>query len=350
MPRPALLGLCLLATVGLLVSACGGAASTQDARARPSAAPSPTPEVVVAPLTGERVEDVAAAARPVVAAKIENAAAARPQAGLDDADVVFEELTEGGITRFLALFQSRVPPLVGPIRSGRPEDAALLAAYRPVLFMSGARPDVLDRLRAAGVAFHEEDGQVLYRDRSRSSPHNVFAVGEDLFRTAAERVGGAEPVGWRFDPVQPGGAVTCPDPCEHDPGTAITIAMSHVSETTFTYDPAAGVYRRLQDGRPQLLTGAGAVAAANVVVLATEVTDGGCCDPAGNRLSETRTVGSGHAVVLRDGRRYEATWTKTRPEEHFTITGADGQAFAFKPGPTWVVLAPQAAVPASAPG
>ncbi|HEX2026636.1 MAG TPA: DUF3048 domain-containing protein [Nitriliruptorales bacterium] len=350
MPRRVLLVLGLLAAAALLVSACGGAPSTEDADARPSAAPTPTPDVVVAPLTGERVEDVAVASRPVVAAKIENAPAARPQAGLDDADVVFEELTEGGITRFVALFQSRVPPLVGPVRSGRPEDAALLAAYRPLLFMSGARPDVLDRLGAAGVAFHEEDGEVLYRDRSRRSPHNVFAVGEDLFRTAVERVGGASTVGWRFDPAQPDGAVVCGDPCEQDPGAAITVAMSHVSETTFTYDPAAGVYRRLQDGQPQVLTGAGAVGAANVVVLATEVTDGGCCDVAGNRLSETRTVGTGRAVVLRDGQRYEATWTKTGPSDHLAITGADGQSFAFKPGPTWIVLAPHAAVPATAPG
>lgn len=277
--------------------------------------------------------------------KVENSAQARPQAGLDSADIVFEEVTEGGVTRFLTLFQSRIPDEVGPIRSGRPEDARVLPAYRPLLFLSGARPDVLSMLREAGVPYREEDGQVLYRDSSRRSPHNVFARGEDLFDEAEDEVGPAEPVGWSFEEDIPTGSVPCLEPCEDDPGADIRVSMSSQSQTGFTYDEDAELYRREQNGTPQEVTGPGRIGAANVLVLATEIRQEGCCDPAGNPLFVTEIVSSGRALILRDGNLYEGRWAKASPDGHVQVLGTDGRAFPFKPGPTWVMFAPESGVP-----
>lgn len=310
-----------------------------------SPSPSPKPETATAPLTGEEVDDPDVTGRPVVAVKIENTAAARPQAGLDAADVVFEEITEGGVTRFLALFQSEIPDLVGPIRSGRPEDAQLLPAYDAMLFISGARPDVLSSLRVSGVDFREEDGRVLFRESSRRSPHNVFARGGDLFDVAEGEVPAAEPVGWRFDEEVPDGAAPCPDPCDEDPGHAIRVAMSSQSVTGFTYDDDAGVYRRDQGGTPQTVTGPGQVGAANVLVLVTGIRQEGCCDPAGNPLNVTEIIGNGRALILRDGNLYVGEWSKAAPDEHVKVFGPDGRPFPFRPGPTWGMFAPEGGVP-----
>lgn len=339
--RPTLAAVAALAS--LVAAACGGASEAAAPAPGPSrtatAAPSPTPVAVpttVAPLTGVPVDDPALASRPVVAVKVENSAAARPQAGLEQADIVFEEIVEGGITRFAAIFHSQVPDVVGPIRSGRPEDAAVMPAFRPMLYMSGLRAEVRGMLDAAGIEWIREDGVVMYRDRSRRSPHNVFAAGEDLVSFAESRgVPPADELPWVFSERPPAGGA---------PATSLTVAMSGASRTGWEWDAAAGVYRRLQDGAPQRVTGPGRVGAANVVVLGMAVGTKGCCDSAGNAYPHTEVSGAGRAVVLRDGKRWDGTWSKSSAREHVVLSVA-GRPFAFDPGPTWVLLAPASSLP-----
>ncbi|MGH3441688.1 MAG: DUF3048 domain-containing protein, partial [Nitriliruptorales bacterium] len=307
----------------------------------PTPSPTEPPVVGVAPLTGEPVTDEAVLARPVVAVKVENTAAARPQAGLDAADVVYEELVEGGVTRFMALFQSRVPERVGPIRSGRPEDALVVPAYEGMLFVSGARAEVVEKLNRSGTAWMSHDGKVMDRDPSRRAPHNLFATGEGLFGAAGARVDPATPTGWVFDPAPPPGSVDCPDGC----GRGITVPMSNASTTGFTFEPATGLYRRSQNGSPQTVTGPGRVGAANVVVLGVELRDGGCCDTAGSRYTDTVIVGSGAAIVLRDGRRYEGSWAKDSAGAHLRLLGDGDEPLVLKPGPTWILLTPASRLP-----
>ncbi len=295
----------------------------------------PTP-VGTAALTGMPVHDEEVLERPVVAAKIENTAAARPQAGLDTADIVFEELVEGGVTRFLALFQSEVPDSVGPIRSGRPEDAVVLPAYDPMLYFSGARAEVIAQIRSAGIDFLAEDGAVMRRDPGRSAPHNVFAAGEAMFSYAADRVGQARPGGFAFAEQAPAGGGT---------GAEVTVAMSPVSVTSFQFDGDAGLYRRFQNGSPQQVTGGGEVGADNVVVLGMRIGDGGCCDTSGSRYTATTVHGEGDAVVYRDGQRYEGRWSKSSPGGHFTLTTVGGDPMPLKPGRSWVLFAPTSALP-----
>ncbi|MFN2556250.1 MAG: DUF3048 domain-containing protein [Nitriliruptorales bacterium] len=319
----------------LLMTACGRGSTPPD---QPEVEQPP-----LAPLTGVPLADVTATGRPVVATKIDNLEAAGPQAGLEAADLVFEEVVEGGITRFLALFHSTVPVRVGPIRSARPEDAAILPAFEPIFFISGARPDVIRLLQDAGMAVREEDGRILRRDPGRRPPHNVFADGRDLFAAATGALPAAKPIDWTFDPLPPPNAVACPPPCAQPPGHALVVEMSPASRAFFRYE-ADGLYRRLRAGHgPETDREAGGVA--NVVVLAMQVRPAGCCDPAGNKLISTEVVGSGHALVLRDGQRYVASWSKPAPDHHFAITRPDGTPLPLKPGPTWLLLAPESAVP-----
>ncbi|MGH3826753.1 MAG: DUF3048 domain-containing protein, partial [Pseudonocardiaceae bacterium] len=159
--------------------------------------PSPPP---VSPFTGLPT-DLGA---PVLCVKIDNAAPARPQSGLAQADLVYVEPVEGGLSRLLAVYQSQDPSAVGPVRSARASDAQLLANFgRPALAFSGAAPAVgalVARAPVLDVSALARPGD-YYRDQRRPMPHNLYGDPNLLRR------GGAPPrdIGFRFGPTPPGG-------------------------------------------------------------------------------------------------------------------------------------------------
>lgn len=335
--RPALLGLAAL----LVLPACSAddpqpAAATPDPSPTASPTPSPTPGVV-APLTGVEVhDDPELLERPVLAVKIENTPAASPQAGLDAADVVFEENVEGGVTRFLALFHSHIPERAGPVRSARFVDTGVVRGFDAALVYSGARDEVDRALAAAGIELLTEGDPGFARDPGRSAPHNLFADLRQLVDLAAAAgVPPAEPTGWEWAGDAPSGG----------DGDEVEVAMSGAVRTQWRYDPAAGVYRRSQNGTATTVTGSGEIGAANVVVLASDVHTGGCCDSAGGAYVETDPVGEGRAVLLRDGRWYEGRWRKDAADAQYELTDPDGDPLVLAPGPTWIHLAPAAGLP-----
>ncbi|MTV25484.1 DUF3048 domain-containing protein [Nitriliruptoraceae bacterium ZYF776] len=343
-----------MVAIALLLGACSSdepeptpttpAASAPDA---PEATPEPEPEPTgIAPLTGASIPEELAeelATRPALIVKIENSGPARPQSGLDDADLVLEELVEGGITRFITIFHSRLPDRVGPVRSARPIDVEVGSGFgTPVFAYTGARAEVQTLLRGSPlVAIEEGQAPGFERATDRRSPHNVYLRPEDLLTAGLDR--GAEPVpdlDWVFDERPPRGEVTCePDDVDcDDPGAEVRVAMSTQSVAGFTYDADDEVYRRTQDGQPSTVTGDGVIGAANVVVLAARHYIGGCCDSAGSPYPETELLGGDRAVVLRDGRRYEARWDKPTVDAPLRIVDEDGEPFPMKPGPTWLLL------------
>jgi hypothetical protein len=303
-----------------------------------------------APLTGMPTDDDLAE-RPLLVVKIENSPAARPQAGLDVADVVYEELVEGGVTRFITLFHSEIPEVAGPVRSARPVDVELISGFgeAPALAYSGARDEVMSMLRASPLVLITEGEAGFFRSSDRQAPHNLYVQTADTLAEAAER--GATPpseeMSWRFTDEVPAGAESCPEDDSDcvDPGGAIAVAMSTTFRTDFTYDEEAGLYRREQNGAPAEVTGDGRIGAANVVVLATEHYVGGCCDTAGNPYAETSTIGEGRAVILRDGRWYEGRWSKEDDRAPLLLHTGDDEPFPLKPGPTWVLLPSEDRVP-----
>jgi hypothetical protein len=324
--------------------------------------PAADPFTERAPLTGVLVEDDVAAdlaARPLLIVKIENSPQARPQAGLDRADVVLEELVEGGMTRFISLFHADLPDDVGPVRSARPVDVALGSGFgQPVFAYSGARPAVQSLLRSSPLIALEEGAPGFHRVLDRRSPHDLFVRPAEAVAAGVAR--GAGPIvapGWAFSEDPPPGAVeaVCDDTAPQDdggtagsdclrPGDEIHVDMSTSSRTGFVYDEAAGVYRRDQGGQPSVVTGDGRIGAANVVVLATRHYTDGCCDSNGAPYAETAVVGEDVAIVLRDGQRYDARWRKTADAAPLELLGSDGEPFPLRPGPTWILLPSSAVV------
>ena len=292
-------------------------------------------------LTGEPIDEELLD-QPQLLVKIENSPQARPQAGLDDADIVYEEVVEGGVTRFVAIFHSQVPDVAGPIRSARPVTAQLMRGYGPSGFAySGARQEVENLLAHTPSIRITEGGAGFFRDHGRAAPHNLYVETQATLDGAIAR--GAEPftdVGWTFEEERKSredvpGRVRCPegDAACDDPGVAVDVRMSREFTSNWEYDADDRRYRRGQNGRTFRVTGEGQIGAANVVVLETRHYIGASGYP------ETDVVTEGaDAVVLRDGRRYDARWSKPTADDPIELFTVDGDPFPLAPGPTWVHL------------
>ncbi len=343
--RPVRRGAAALA-LALLITACGGDDGPIDGAApaapdAPAVAPPDQTDAVPddrprSPFTGLPT-DPDVLARPLLVVKIENSAPSRPQTGLDAADVVIEELVEFGITRFMVLFHGDLPESAGPVRSARPVDVELLSGLGASGFAySGARAEVEGLLAATPSVRVVEGVAGFFRDDARRAPHNLYVAPAEVLEVVERR--GARPlvdIGWVFDDVAPEGALTCPQtaPDCPDPGASVVIEMSSSFRTGWTYDATAGVYRRDQNGRPFLTVGPGEIGAANVVVLATRHYVGA----SGYDETDATTAGA-PAIVLRDGRRYEARWEKPTPGDLLRILTPDGEPFPLRPGSTWLHL------------
>lgn len=287
----------------------------------PSRTPTPTrPAQPVDPLTGTAVVD-----GPVLAVKVENTGAARPQVGLDVADIVFVQRVEGAQTRLVALYHTRFPSRLGPVRSARSTDAQLLPLFgRPGLVYSGANARVQARIDDASIV----PIQRTTRDRSRVAPHNVFV---DLAALAKgqRRVGDAKSIGWTFakESVQ---ARTAPEAGQ---------ATSRVGDDTFRFDHTDGRYTvrwnglTYQDGDSRRTSRTD-----NVVVMRVRDHADGNRDVAGAASVQSDTVGRGKVTVYRDGRRVEGTWARAAAGKPLTFTDAEGEPIALRPGQTWVTL------------
>ena len=341
----------VLVAAVLLAAACAPAGDTGSAPAGPTAppdggapgseagpdgAPPPVDGRPRSPFTG-LPQDPDVLARPALIVKVDNSPRARPQSGLEAADVVVEELVEGGITRFVALFHSALPEEAGPIRSARPVDIDLLGGFGASGFAySGARAEVQELLASVPSVLIGEGAPGFFRATGRDAPHNLYVRTAETLEAAAAR--GARPlrdIGWVFADEAPAGALTCAQGASGcaDPGASISIAMSPSFRTGWTYDERAGVYRRDQNGAPSDVTGGGRIGAANVVVLATRHYVG----ISGYDETDATTVGA-PALVLRDGRRYAATWAKPTAADPLLLLTPDGEPFPLRPGPTWVHL------------
>jgi hypothetical protein len=333
----AAVGVLALVAVAVVLLRGGGdepeeaAPPTEEAPATEEVTEEATEEGPTYPLTGlPMTEDPE---RPALIVKVSNSPEARPWTGLEEADVVYEELVEFGVTRFIAVLHSQLPEVLGPVRSARPVDAQIAAGYAmPGFAYSGGRDEVHALLRNAPIAvISEGTAPGFFRDNDGRyasdpvAPHNLFLRPEEAIEAVVER--GAEVFGdhgWVFDDEPPDG--------DDGPGTELEVAMSDSFTTGWTYDPDAERYRRSQNGRPSLVTGAGEIGAANVVVLEVRHYVGESGYP------ETDALGEGDALILRDGRRYLARWSKPAAADPFELRTADDEPFPLAPGPTWLLL------------
>ncbi|MFL5675047.1 MAG: DUF3048 domain-containing protein [Chloroflexota bacterium] len=301
----------------------------------PTPTPIPTPVLVAAPLTG-RMVTAAVAARHPIAVMIDDLRAARPQSGLSSASVVWQAPAEGGIPRYMAIFQDTIPTLVGPIRSSRLYYIAWAAEWRSVYFHAGGSPQALATLRTRGrgqyvyngEAFRYEGGKI-YRLPTRSSPHNLYAAGKDL-RSIGKSLGAKDKdytAAWQFAPDAP---------VESRPyGGTITVGYPY-NTITYKYDRKTNTYLRSVTGEAKETDAADKVRIApkNVVIMRMQfgpLNDG---HPGAPRL-EADVVGSGPAWIATNGRTIKGTWKKTgmtKPTKFYDKAGNEvtltvGQTF-----------------------
>jgi len=266
--------------------------------------------------------------------KIDNAPAARPQSGLNKADLVFECLVEGGLSRFMAVFQSQGTDLVGPIRSARPVDAALLRALHGGIFAySGAAQGEIAPVRAGSGAFllsNDLSPGPFFRLRSRRAPQNVYATTSDL-RAGALKLGASEPAPVPLFAYGPPASA-------HVASTAVSIVIGSQSSARWTYRD--GQWLREENGRPHLLADGAQVSASNIVALHVSVRGSGIRDARGNEDPFVVATGSGTVEFLRDGVLQRGTWKRPKLSAPYVFRSINGQPMTLRPGRTWVELIP----------
>lgn len=284
-----------------------------------------------APLTGQRVGADAVMSRPAVAAVVDNAdAALQGQAGLLAADVVVETVVEGGETRLLALFQSQSPGRVGPVRSARTQDVAILSAFDvPALATSGGNEGVQDVLDSAPlVDLGAPSNPDAYQQGNFADPHNLFTDTDRLWSIVAGQSSG--PPAQQFVYVGPnqepaGRAVT---------GLSLTLGARGID---WTWNAAAGWFERSQQGAPHLDPTSGTPLSAENVVVLVASTQPSFVD---ERSPEAQTVGTGIAYVFANGELLEGWWRRTGETAPFRLIDAVGDPLPLMPGRTWIEVAP----------
>jgi hypothetical protein len=282
---------------------------------------------VVSPFTGRPVPPD----QPVLAVKIDNVRDARPQTGLDRADIVYVEPVEGGLSRIMAIYSTELPSRVGPVRSARESDLELLAQFgRPGLAYSGANRTVLSAIRDAPVVDLSPDRvpTAYRRSPAQAAPHNLIADPHRLLR-AAKGISPAHDIGFRFG-LRPAGLGT---PQQR------TVIRYGAASTGFTWSAGRKRWDVSLDGRPARTVDGARLTAATVVVQYTEITASNLHDVLGNATPYTHTVGSGTALVLRDGQAVPARWSRPSAEGGTAFTTSSGATLPFAAGPVWVVYA-----------
>jgi hypothetical protein len=280
------------------------------------------------PFTGLPIDDPARANRPALVVKVNNASAARPQFGLNQADMVFEEIVEG-ITRFFTIFQSTDAPKIGSIRSARTSDLDLLAALsKPLFVWSGGNGYVENAVAKANVT-----------DIGKDHHDEIFTTGRVLrdyteFFVSTEAAYGLTPSGQGA----PAPIFTFAAPGTSLPNTAEDVgAVNLVLDSTkvdWTWDPTMHGWARVEDGTKHLAADGVQVAPANVVILFVDYRQ----SPADAHSPEAVTVGAGDAWVLMGGKLVRGTWSRDKATAAFTLNDVKGQPIALPPGHTWIEL------------
>ncbi|MGY4645466.1 DUF3048 domain-containing protein [Cellulomonas sp. URHB0016] len=337
----------LTSVVAVVLAACGSAASddptaappvTMAPQIEPAKAAPPTPVVPPRwPLTGQGATDVAV--RPALAVKIENSGEARPQTGLEQADVVWEEVVEGGITRFVAVFHSQVPAEIGPIRSVRPMDPAIAAPLHGLVAFSGGQPGFVDALAASGLQILSQDKGTdgFYRKQGVApAPHNVYGTPQTLWGLADGAHSAAPPA--QFTIARQADQATAT--LSGTPAGAVDVTMSGYSHPQWTWDAASGTWQRSEGAKPATARSGARLAATNVVTLSVRLVDSGTTDPAGNPVPETVLDGSGTGLVATGGKTLPVNWSKAAQDAPVVLTTAEGAPVSLAPGITWVELVP----------
>ena len=334
MPGSRWLALAFVAVLAVLAVGCTSDDPTvpsADATTTPSPTPTPEPKC---PLTGEDPATAALLERPAIAVKIENNSVAYPLSGLADAEIVYEELVEGGITRFLALFHCTDTDKAGPVRSSREIDPAVMKPITRILAAAGGNAIVRRTLAEAGLVLVDEDtpGGALGRiPRSDATfEHTLYANTKTV-----RKVGRVE-----FDKPPPEHVFAFGE-LEGKAKKARSVEMNFGGAATIEYRWNGKGWQRLDGGSPLPVEG-GEIVVANVLIeLHTINFSDTIVDVAGNpSIVFADERGKGKAILLRDGKAIKGTWSRRDEGEPAVFETRSGDEMVFAPGVTWVELLP----------
>jgi len=290
---------------------------------------------VEAPLTGELV-DPAVADKRVLAVVIENHPDARPQSGYNDADIVYETLAEGGITRTLALFQSKESKEIGPVRSARDYFIEWLSGFNGIFAHVGGSSTAIATINSAKIPDLNQfyNGSYYWRSNDRYAPHNVYTTTEKLYAAAKAR--GIATTG------APKAFLFKDDNLEKDRPAEQNIAVyfsGPLFQVTYKYDPKTNLYARAIAGVAAKDKNTGVqVSPKNVIVEYTSITP--YVNAAGEQAVRIGTT-SGKGVLFQDGKATEITWTKASRSDRTVYKDASGFEIKLNRGQTWIETVPQ---------
>ncbi len=300
-----------------------------------TAAPAAVP---TCPLTGLPAPGGTVPARPALGIKIGNYPDDRPSAGLNQADIVFEEPVEGAITRIVAVFQCQGAALVGDLRSARQPDSAILSQLSDPLFVHAGGITPVTALLASSPLMDKNlytgsNSSAIIQEAGRVAPYSTFVNTASL---------------WAFDP----GDTTPPAPIFHysttlpkgsvaGSGASVHIPFSSTSDVTWQWNASTGNYLRSYSGTPDKLLDGSQTAATNVVVMTVQTATGTWVenDLGGHEVLVTE-IGAGPLLVVRNGVTITGTWHRAGLTTPATLTAGNGSAITLQPGNTWVELAP----------
>ena len=293
--------------------------------------PKPIAIKYYSPLTGSLVDSEAATTQPVTGIMIENSPDARPQSGLKNSGVVFEAIAEGGITRFLVLYQAEKPQLIGPVRSLRLYDIDWLAAFNTSIGHVGGSAAALAEIRNGTYRDIDQffNSGYYWRSDDRYAPHNVYTSFEKLDALNAAK-GYTTSTFTGFTRVD-GKPSTTPTATNID----ITIS-SDLYNSSYIYDVTTNTYARSQAGAPHLDRESSQITPS--VVIAMRVDETTVLED-GYRESIS-TIGSGKATIFQNGIAIDATWQKTSKLSQITFTDIAGKDIPLVRGQTWIAAVP----------
>ncbi len=270
----------------------------------------------------------------ILVVKIDDTVSARPQIGIDRADVVYIEQVEGGLTRLAAVFSSEIPTLIGPIRSARISDIEILAPYGRVVFAySGAQSKMLPVISAANLNDYGAQRQsptIYTRDESRTSPTNMVLRADLLLekvRSDGREIAQSRTVGWTFGDLPNG-------------GTAITEAKINWPAASYEvkWSPTEERWLIFNNGVPNMSASGIQHGPTTFVIQDVEILPSEYGDKFGGVTPYSKTIGTGTGFVLRDGQYFAATWSRPDELSGTTWRTLDGSELPFARGQVWIAL------------
>jgi hypothetical protein len=311
-----------LAALALLVSACSS--DPEPTPGEPSA--SPTLDTSVSPLTGLHQGSPPKNAAFLV--KIENTHSGEPQYGLDDADLVVEQLVEGGATRLAAFYYSTLPTKVGHVRSARTTDVGLAEPIDATILASGGAPKTLRKIVRSELPYYSYDKRSpgWSSDPTKPAPYHVLWN----LRTLADAADASVP---------PKPYFTWGD------GPTSSDVTKKATRASVRFSPATTTNWSFRDGKwarsPERAAAGQVFRPETLIVIIAPVEDAGYRDPAGNTVPETVVEGSGRAVIFTGGTATEAVWHKDGRNDTMSFTSKAGKDITLKPGRAWLELVPR---------